>query len=152
MQNADLCRVQRVIVSQPFCVLEFDEEAVFLPFTLSNWTWKGRAASKVEALRTDIAYRCHAIRFDPDQANMIAHRVDELGRDALVFNRATVLRMIFGANEAVTWASEAMSAGKSDRLNRWLRVWLSDADADAVAVDWLGLVLSAACRARTRRH
>ncbi|WP_156818747.1 hypothetical protein [Sphingomonas sp. Mn802worker] len=151
MQNADLCRVQRVIVSQPFCVLEFDSDAVFEPFTLARWTWKGRAASKIDALRTDIAYRCHAVRYDPKQTDMIRHHVDELRREVLVFNRTTVLRMIFAADRSTTWASEALCGGKSSSLDRWLRIWLPDEDASAVARDWVSLIDLAQRRIQKRR-
>ncbi|RSV17507.1 hypothetical protein CA235_02455 [Sphingomonas sp. ABOLF] len=147
MQNAETCDVHRLIVSAPFAILELHEDAVFEPFTLNRWTWKGRASSKLEALRTDVAYRVHAVRYDPAQGDMIAHRVDELGREVLVFNRTTLFRMLFGSSDAVAWASEIKASGRSQRLRRWLRRWLSNDDADAVERDWVPLIERAAQRA-----
>ncbi len=148
MRNAETCDVHRVIVSQPFCVLELDSDAVFEPFTLSRWTWKGKAASKVQALRTDVAFRVHAIRYNSTQADMIVHRLDELRREVLVFNRTTLFRMLFGSPDAVAWFSEMSTSGQSCGLHRWLRRWMSDADAGAVERDWVPLIERAARRRR----
>ena len=82
---------------------------------------------------------------------MIRHHVDELRREVLVFNRTTVLRMIFAADRSTTWASEALSGGKSSSLDRWLRVWLPDEDASAVASDWVALIDLAQRRIQKRR-
>ena len=140
MQNAAKCNIHRVIVSQPFVMLEFNPLAIWVPETLAHWTWKGRAESKGQALQLDRAYRVHAVRYNPTMSELICCEADCVGREWLVVNYAVVMRMVLFSGQAIKWCAEVRQSGRSASLYRWLSKWLGKPDADAAQMDVLEMI------------
>ena len=124
----------RVVVAEPFCVLEFEPVIVFR--VLSGKAWNQSQPSREVrrmALGDPGALRVARVEYDPECV-LLAFDVDCIGATVLRIDDQTIRRMAIGSAHMVSWLDELKKqrryGEKPVGLRRWLRTFLAKPDAE----------------------
>lgn len=129
--------LERVTLSDPFCVLEFDPVGLFVPMSGSAWnaSQPSRRAWR-EALGSDGTLKASHVRYHPTAPLPVDTETDCMGRTALVLNKAALAQMVVGSGHGSRWSGElamlVRHGRKPKHLRRWLRTFLQPDDAERV--------------------
>lgn len=129
-----MIELTRVIVAEPFCILEFESVIVFR--VLSGKAWNQSQPSR-EVRRTALgepgAMRVARVEYDP-RVDRVAFDVDCIGATVLRIDDSTIRMMAIGSAQMVRWIDELNQrrrhGDKPVGLRRWLRTFLAKPDAE----------------------